>query len=87
MKIAMTAAFVSLLALGGCSSEADRIRGEFIAGCINGGGPKSICACVFDKMESKFDLEEIEAMSSAYELPPQNVMKDVMAFALQCQKR
>jgi len=42
--------------LAGCSSEVEK---EFMAGCRNGGVPKSTCSCMYDTL--KPDLEKIES--------------------------
>ena len=38
---------------GGGFSEDD--KSEFIAGCQEGGGTESACACVWDKIEAEWD--------------------------------
>lgn len=46
--------FFCVLVLAGCSDPHSRIRGEFLAGCLQGGASKSICSCTFDKLAVEY---------------------------------
>lgn len=76
-----------LLASGiiyGCSDENKVVRGEFLAGCVQGGAPKSICSCTFEKLEEKYTPDELKQLSRSMAMPPQKFLKDVMSFAMAC---
>ncbi|MAD00845.1 MAG: hypothetical protein CMK76_13345 [Pseudomonadales bacterium] len=76
-----------ILMLVGCSDESDRMRGKFVAGCMQGGAPEPICRCVYTKLEAKYSLADIEQMSNAYETPPETMMRDIIQFAMACDAR
>lgn len=83
MRIAATMAMITL-ALVGCS-DSDPIRGQFIAGCMHAGAPKSDCQCIFGKLEEKYGRENLDRMSMEY--PPNNaLMESTMQAALACRK-
>lgn len=58
------AVLLCLLALAACSDENSKLRGQFIAGCIQSGAPKSICACTFKKLEEKYSPSELKALNT-----------------------
>lgn len=68
----------------GCSDENKEVRGEFLAGCVQGGAPKSICSCTFEKLEEKYTPKELKQLSSAMAAPPESFVKDVLASAMMC---
>jgi hypothetical protein len=75
---------LSLFFIASCSDENSKIRGQFIAGCIHSGVPKSICSCTFKKLESKYTPTELYELNQPYKVPPGSFMKDVMESALSC---
>ena len=80
----LTISLVLLAALAGCSDENSNLRGQFLAGCIQGGAPKYICSCTFEKLEEKYSHAELVALSDPYKKPADSVMKYVMQSTLQC---
>lgn len=46
-----------LIALAGCSR--DEVKVDFMEGCVRGGASKSICKCIFGKIEP--DLRQMHA--------------------------
>ncbi|MCO8089150.1 hypothetical protein [Acinetobacter indicus] len=52
---------VTALALGftlsSCASKAER---EFVNGCRSGGGDKTTCKCVYQKLEKKYSETQLE---------------------------
>lgn len=80
------AALLILTAIAGCSDENSEIRGQFISGCAQGGAPKSICACTFEKLEEKYTHQELNELSDPYKKPPDGVMKYVIQSTLACHK-
>jgi hypothetical protein len=74
------------LSLAACSDENSKLRGQFIAGCIQGGAPKSICACTFQKLEEKYSPAELRKLNTPYRAPPESFVKDTMQAALACQR-
>ena len=54
-------AVLALSALAaGCSNPEDKMRGEFVSGCAQGGADKGVCSCVFDKVIQEYDLSYLE---------------------------
>lgn len=49
--------FFCVFALAGCSDPHSKIRGEFLAGCIQSGTSKSICTCAFEKVENHYGAQ------------------------------
>lgn len=74
-----------LLTLMGCTDENTKIRGEFLSGCIQGGGNRSVCSCTFDELEKKYNTNELNSMASSYSRPPDDMLGNVMRFAARCQ--
>lgn len=72
------------LALAACSDENSKVRGEFLAGCAQGGTSKDSCLCVFEKLENTYSTAELQQMNRAYP-PDQRIIKDIFKFALECQ--
>lgn len=68
----------------GCSDENKEVRGEFLAGCVQSGAPKSICSCTFEKLEEKYTPAELKRFNRPMANPPESFLKDVMASALAC---
>ena len=54
--------FIALAALTGCSDENSQVKGEFLSGCVQGGASKSLCSCIFGKLEQKYSPAEMKAM-------------------------
>ncbi|QIE89762.1 hypothetical protein [Pseudomonas nitroreducens] len=79
------AVFLCFLTLAACSDENSKLRGQFIAGCIQGGAPKSICACTFKKLEEQYSPAELQKLNTPYKAPPESFVKDTMRAALACQ--
>lgn len=75
---------VSLSLLAGCSDENKEARGEFLAGCVSSGTPKSICSCTFEKLEQKYSPEELRRIMLSGALPPQSLLQNVAESALTC---
>ncbi|WPD44486.1 hypothetical protein SD209_32165 [Pseudomonas aeruginosa] len=83
----MRAVFAVLLMtamVAGCSDENSKVRGQFLAGCLQGGAPKAICACTFEKLEAIYSPAELKALNKAYTAPPEAFLKAVMAAAKAC---
>ncbi|MBB4868277.1 hypothetical protein HNP46_007200 [Pseudomonas nitritireducens] len=70
--------------VSGCSDENSKVRGQFIAGCIQGGAPKAICACTFEKLEASYSPAELKAFNKPYTAPPEVFLKSMMAAARAC---
>lgn len=84
----MRAVFAVLLMaamVSGCSDENSKVRGQFLAGCIRGGAPKTICACTFEKLETIYSPAELKALNKAYTTPPETFLRDVVTAAKACQ--
>ncbi len=78
------ALLLCLLALAACSDENSKLRGQFIAGCIQSGTPKFICACTFKKLEEQYTTAELQEIDTPYRAPPERFVKDTIRAALAC---
>lgn len=83
VRIFLLMAITSLIY--GCSDENKEVRGEFLAGCVQGGAPKSICSCTFEKLEEKYTPGELKQLGRSMAAPPERFLKDVMTSAMACQ--
>lgn len=84
MKIKVILLLLVSSIIYGCSDENKVVRGEFLAGCVQGGAPKSICSCTFEKLEEKYTPDELKQLSRSMAMPPQKFLKDVMNYAMAC---
>lgn len=84
MKSKLAVLVISLpLTIAACSDENSKVRGEFLAGCVQGGSPKSTCSCVFEKLQDVYTTAELQQMNRAY-TPDQRIIKNAFKFALEC---
>ncbi|MNX83582.1 hypothetical protein D3C86_1153530 [compost metagenome] len=58
------AAIVLLASLAGCGR--DEVKADFMEGCVQGSASKSICKCIFGKIEP--DLRQMHAGQQVEEL-------------------
>lgn len=84
MRKYWTVLMVAVL-LTGCGSETSKARGQFIAGCVQGGGSKSTCACAFDKMEYQYGEQLPGLMLDSS--PPAHLMNFTKQSVLICAGR
>lgn len=77
------ALLASLALITACSDENSKIRGEFIAGCMNGGSSKAVCACTFEKLETKYSPAELRKINSL-SAPPESFLREVFQAAQAC---
>ena len=70
--------------LQGCGDESSRVKGEFIRGCIQSGGMKSTCSCVYDKFTDKYEAAELEKLSTPTTKPTDLVLQHLANAALAC---
>jgi hypothetical protein len=75
---------MALVTLAGCSDENSQVRGKFLSGCVQGGASKSICSCMFEKLEEKYSPAEMKTMNNQYGTPPEQLIEDVLASAMVC---
>ena len=85
MKTGLSIALVSFV-LAGCSDEYTDIRGQFIYGCVQGGTPKSLCTCTFEKLAEKYPAQALNELNTSGKALPDSFMRDVMQFALECKE-
>ncbi|MCC4260994.1 hypothetical protein LL270_10035 [Pseudomonas aestusnigri] len=77
-------AVLALSALAaGCSSPEDKMRGEFLSGCAQGGADKEVCGCVFDKVIEEFDISYLERVKRTG-VPSQEFIQFNVEATLQC---
>lgn len=68
--------------LVGCSSEVER---QFMKGCTQGiGDSKSVCSCVYDKMEDKYGEEALQSMNEGGYMPDDFGI-NMVGYAESCQ--
>lgn len=84
MQIRLTLT-LALLMLAGCSDEYSTVRGQFIAGCVQGGAPKDICACTFKGLEKEYTPQELKQLNTTGQAPPESFLRNVVHLAQQCQ--
>ncbi|WP_426944564.1 hypothetical protein ACP4J5_02530 [Pseudomonas oryzihabitans] len=77
------ALLASLLLITACSDDNSKIRGEFIAGCMNGGSSKAVCACTFEKLETKHSPAELRGINRLA-APPESFLKEAIQSAQAC---
>ena len=41
-----------------------KVRSEFVAGCTSQGAPESKCTCLYEKLEDKYGVDDLEAMQN-----------------------
>ena len=73
---------LSALAVG-CSSPEDKMRGEFLSGCTQGGADKGVCSCVFDKVIQEYDLSYLERVKRTG-VPSEEFIRFNVQATLQC---
>lgn len=60
MKTSMALALsLSMLVLAGCSDENSKLKGQFLAGCVDSGSSESYCACALEKLEVQYSPDEL----------------------------
>lgn len=84
-KAPITLAALMML-LQGCGDESSRVKGEFIRGCIQTGGTKSACNCVYDKFTDKHEAMELEKLSAPTTKPTDQVVQDLANAAMACRE-
>lgn len=73
----------SLALITACSDENSKVRGEFIAGCMNGGSSKAVCACTFEKLETKYSPAELRGINRLT-APPESFLREAFQSAQAC---
>lgn len=71
------------LMLGGCTSELDTVRGQFIDSCMSGGAPKSNCKCAVDKLQDHYGEQGLVAINKQGR-PPSDFIDQLANAAEQC---
>ena len=77
------ALLASLALITACSDENSKIRGEFIAGCLNGGSSKAVCTCTFEKLETKYSPSELRGINRLA-VPPESFLREAFQSAKTC---
>lgn len=82
---ALAIGFFGLVSLTGCSDPKAKARGEFLAGCVQGGATKALCTCTYERLELRFTQEELLQLTQpSLNAPPQRLMREAMQAALAC---
>ena len=71
------------LILGGCTSELDKVRGQFIDSCMSSGAPKSNCKCAIDKLQDHYGEQGLMAINRQGR-PPSDFLDQLANAAEQC---
>ncbi|MCI1058782.1 hypothetical protein [Stenotrophomonas maltophilia] len=71
------------LMLGGCTSELDKVRGQFIDSCMSSGAPKSNCKCAIDKLQDHYGEQGLVAINKQGR-PPSDFFDQLANAAEQC---
>ncbi len=77
--------FSTVFLLAGCSDDNAKLKGEFIRGCLSSGGNKTVCACVYERLEDKYGQEELLRINTLSRAPAP-FLEDGAEFAMQCVK-
>lgn len=73
--------------LVGCSSDLDKVRGQFISSCMDGGGiKKSECKCAIDRLQEHYGAEGLVAIDQGGYLPP-DFVDQLVSASTQCRRR
>jgi len=64
-QITLPALLLAGLLMSSCSSEVDRVRHQFLKGCMAAGAPEALCQCSLDEMsKGKTDDELLSLINS-----------------------
>ncbi|PZU30266.1 MAG: hypothetical protein DI584_00020 [Stenotrophomonas sp.] len=87
-SIAKKMLIVALIALGlcACSSELDKVRGQFIDSCMSSGGSKSNCKCAIDKLQDHYGEHGL-LLIDEQGYPPADFVDQLGIAANQCRSR
>lgn len=77
--------YFSLLLLAACTDDNARLRGEFVAGCVQGGSPKAACECLFRKIAERYSPQEFFALNQT-RTPPESFKQIIGQSVLACRK-
>lgn len=83
MKYLLLITIATLTILVGCSDANSEMESQFIAGCVNTGGPKSVCECTYSAMEERFGPDEVTRIMQTSP-PDQEAMQYLMSASLRC---
>ncbi|AMJ57418.1 hypothetical protein AXG53_12780 [Stenotrophomonas sp. KCTC 12332] len=82
-KRALLPMVIVVLALSACSSELDKVRGQFVDNCMSSGAPKSNCKCAIDKLQDHYGEQGLVAINrQGY--PPSDFAEQLFVAAGQC---
>jgi hypothetical protein len=77
---------ISLLtvSLFACTNdESSKIKGDFLAGCVSSGASKSVCKCIYSKLQEKYTDEELIRINSSRSLT-EDFVNDSVNAAQEC---
>lgn len=72
-----------VVSLGGCKSDLDKVRGEFIDSCMSSGASKAQCSCTTDKLQAHYGEKGLVAIDERG-YPPMGFAEQVQVAAGQC---
>ena len=81
-----TGVVLGIAVLAACSSEESKVRGEYVAGCMQSATDKAACDCTYDKMLKFYTFKELKAMSQSSRKIPPDFMDNAVKAVLMCKK-
>lgn len=87
MQMKLILGGVIALLLCACSSDLDKVRGQFVDSCMDGGGiKKSECTCAFDRLQDHYGEDGLVAIDrDGY--PPPDFVDQLLKASAQCRGR
>ena len=89
MKFKLFLLLVGMLMVISCSDENSKFKGEYLASCIQMGGTKSACSCIYNKLIAKYSVQEMKKYAAEVSINkglPKAFVQDSQQFALSCLK-
>lgn len=83
MLIRISLLAMLLVSLGGCKSQLDKVRGEFIDSCMSSGASRAQCSCAIDKLQEHYGEKGLVAIDERG-YPPMGFAEQVQVAAGQC---
>ncbi|MGI0549924.1 hypothetical protein ACRCPE_04520 [Pseudomonas aeruginosa] len=75
---------LGLLVLAGCSDDKSKLRGEFLSGCVQGGSPKPICICIYERLEKTYSTDQLKQIQTGRGPLVSSFLQDSVAHAKAC---
>jgi hypothetical protein len=75
-----------LIAATGCSSEIDKAKGEILSGCIQGGAPRAVCTCAYERLSNHYGEEKLAEIAKLQNISdaPHDWIKQATQAGIDC---